>query len=109
MLYLLFINVFVNVVTNFNNNNNNNNSVSFIENVAVLADVSIDIDSDAARKRHMVDTHYSTFFTGITDHKDRTKRITINLGADYNVAMILIVNEISFLNELIDFKIAIGR
>lgn len=57
----------------------------------------------------IVDTDYTTFFQAWSNHKESSKLIKINLGADYNVAMILIVNKIGRLAELVDFEIGVGK
>ena len=50
-----------------------------------------------------------THFQAWSEHKESGKLIKINLGADYNVAMILIVNKIERLSELVDFEIGVGK
>ena len=50
-----------------------------------------------------------THFQAWSEHKESSKLIKINLGADYNVAMILIVNKIGRVAELVDFEIGVGK
>ena len=80
------------------------------ENVAALAGVTSDVNAQSGISlTNIVDALRETYFTSGQTQKDRTKRITISLGTDYNVAMILIANAVEYLNELIDFKIAVGK
>ena len=80
------------------------------ENVAALAGVTSDVNAQSGISlTNIVDALRETYFTSWQTQKDRTKRITISLGSDYNVAMILIANAVEYLNELIDFKIAVGK
>ncbi len=81
--------------------------ISFPENVAALANANVNVGPPTIS--YIVDTDYSTSFIPSLSEVEKSKHIKINLGADYNIAMIFIVNRINFLDQLVDFKIGVGK
>ncbi|CAB4039381.1 Hypothetical predicted protein, partial [Paramuricea clavata] len=78
-------------------------------NVATMADASVNVNPQGPNIiQKIVDTGYSSFFVAWSEHTENSKRITINLGADYNIAMIFIINKINSLDQLVDFEIRVG-
>ena len=78
--------------------------------MAVLAETNVNVYPQGPYTiGKIVDTDYKTFFQAWSDHKESSKLIKINLGADYNIAMILIVNRIGKLSQLVDFEIGVGK
>ena len=75
-----------------------------------MADVSVNVNPQGLNIiQNIVDTGYSSFFVAWYQHTENSKRITINLGADYNIAMIFIINKINSLDQLVDFEIRVGK
>ena len=75
-----------------------------------MADVSANVNPQGLNIiQNIVDTGYSSFFVAWYEHTENSKRITINLGADYNIAMIFIINKINSLGQLVDFEIRVGK